>query len=42
QWHDLDQGYALMSPSEHAKLAGEHVPMRVVASDARRVLVAKR
>ncbi len=42
QWRDLDQGYALMSPSEHAKLAGEHVPMRVVASDARRVLVAKR
>jgi len=42
QWHDLDQGYALMSPAEHAELASEHVPMRIVASDARRVLVARR
>jgi 4-amino-4-deoxy-L-arabinose transferase-like glycosyltransferase len=42
QWHDLDQGYALMSPAEHAELASERVPMRIVASDARRVLVARR
>jgi 4-amino-4-deoxy-L-arabinose transferase-like glycosyltransferase len=42
RWQSLPQGYALMSPDVHASLAGAGVPMRVVASDARRVLVARR
>jgi 4-amino-4-deoxy-L-arabinose transferase-like glycosyltransferase len=42
EWQNLAQGYALMSPSTHDALVAENVPMRVVASDARRVLVARR
>jgi 4-amino-4-deoxy-L-arabinose transferase-like glycosyltransferase len=42
QWRALSQGYALMSPDTHDRLAAEGVPMRVVASDPRRVLVARR
>ena len=42
RWRGLDQGYALMSREEHARLAASQVPMRVVASDARRVLVERR
>ncbi|MGE5171329.1 MAG: phospholipid carrier-dependent glycosyltransferase [Rudaea sp.] len=42
QWRALPQGYALMSPDTHATLAAEGVPMRTVASDARRMLVARR
>ena len=42
RWQALPQAYALMSPQTHASLANEGVPMRVVASDPRRVLVARR
>jgi 4-amino-4-deoxy-L-arabinose transferase-like glycosyltransferase len=42
QWDALPQGYALMSPETRARLAGEGVPMRVLAHDSRRVLVARR
>jgi aminoarabinose transferase-like protein len=42
QWRSLHQGYALMSPETRAKLDAEGVPMRVVASDSRRTLVARR
>ncbi|HMA30488.1 MAG TPA: hypothetical protein VKT00_01605, partial [Casimicrobiaceae bacterium] len=42
RWEALAQGYALMSPETRAMLAKEGVPMRVVASDSRRVLVERR
>jgi 4-amino-4-deoxy-L-arabinose transferase-like glycosyltransferase len=42
RWQSLAQGYALMAPETRASLAAAGVPMRVVASDARRVLVARR
>ena len=42
QWRALPQGYALMSPDTHGALAAQGVPMRVVATDPRRVLVARR
>ncbi len=42
RWEALPQGYALMSPETRAMLAKEGVPMRVVASDSRRVLVERR
>jgi 4-amino-4-deoxy-L-arabinose transferase-like glycosyltransferase len=42
RWDALPQGYALMSPETRAALAKEGVPMRVVASDSRRVLVERR
>ena len=42
RWKALPQGYALMSPETRAMLAKEDVPMRVVASDSRRVLVERR
>jgi len=42
RWNGLPQGYALMSPETQAMLAKEGVPMRVVASDSRRVLVERR
>jgi hypothetical protein len=41
RWQSLPQGYALMSPDTHDLLVKDNVPMRVVASDARRVLVAR-
>ena len=42
RWRALAQGYALMTPETHAALAQAGVPMRVVVSDPRRVLVARR
>jgi 4-amino-4-deoxy-L-arabinose transferase-like glycosyltransferase len=42
RWEGLPQGYALMSPETRAALVASGVPMRVVAADARRVLVARR
>jgi 4-amino-4-deoxy-L-arabinose transferase-like glycosyltransferase len=42
RWRGLPQGYALMPPQTHESLAREEVPMRVLASDSRRVLVARR
>ena len=41
-WNALPDGYALMPKSDHARLAAEGVPMRVLASDPRRVLVERR
>jgi 4-amino-4-deoxy-L-arabinose transferase-like glycosyltransferase len=41
RWQALPQAYALMSPQLHEQLAKESLPMRVVASDPRRVLVAR-
>jgi 4-amino-4-deoxy-L-arabinose transferase-like glycosyltransferase len=41
-WSALDQGYALMSPAEAARLAALGVPMRELARDSRRVLVSRR
>ena len=42
RWDALAQGYALMSRDMHDMLAAKGVPMRVIASDPRRVLVARR
>ena len=42
RWDALPQAYALMAPETHERLAKDGVPMRVVASDPRRVLVARR
>lgn len=42
RWDALPQGYALMSRDMHQELSAKNVPMRVVASDPRRVLVARR
>jgi len=42
RWDALPQGYALMAPETHERLAKDGVPMRVVTSDPRRVLVARR
>ena len=42
RWQSLPQGYALMAPNTHDLLVKDGVPMRVVASDARRVLVARK
>ena len=42
RWKALPQGYALMSPETRAMLEKEDVPLRVIASDSRRVLVERR
>jgi 4-amino-4-deoxy-L-arabinose transferase-like glycosyltransferase len=42
RWRALPQGYALMSPETHDTLTKEDLPMRVLATDPRRVLVARR
>ncbi|MFO1283481.1 MAG: glycosyltransferase family 39 protein [Burkholderiales bacterium] len=42
EWTTLTQGYALMPRTDHAALIGRSVPMRTLASDPRRVLVARR
>lgn len=42
QWRALPQGYALMAPETLRAYAAAGVPMRVVATDTRRVLVARR
>jgi len=41
-WEGLPQGYALLRPDDYAALAAQALPMRVVARDPRRVLVARR
>ena len=41
-WKALPQGYALMKHDTYDFLAAQGVPMRVLASDPRRVLVARR
>jgi 4-amino-4-deoxy-L-arabinose transferase-like glycosyltransferase len=41
-WSAAPQGYALMSHATAAELAQKNVPMRVLARDPRRVLVARR
>jgi hypothetical protein len=40
-WKALPQGYALIRLDDHAALAAQGVPMRVVARDLRRVFVAR-
>jgi hypothetical protein len=43
RWRSLTtQGYALMARDTFQRLSAEGVPMRIVASDLRRVLVARR
>jgi 4-amino-4-deoxy-L-arabinose transferase-like glycosyltransferase len=42
RWRALPQAYALMSPDTHDALAAEGVPMRVITTDPRRLLVARR
>ncbi len=42
QWRALSQGYAMMAPDTYAEFAAVGIPMQVVASDTRRVLVARR
>jgi 4-amino-4-deoxy-L-arabinose transferase-like glycosyltransferase len=42
KWRALPQGYAIMAPDTYAEFAAAGIPMRVVASDVRRVLVARR
>jgi len=41
QWKALPQGYALIRHDDYAALAAQDVPMRVIARDLRRVLVAR-
>ncbi|CAG0988791.1 4-amino-4-deoxy-L-arabinose transferase [Burkholderiales bacterium] len=41
-WDALPDGYALMPVSDHRRLAAQGVPMHVVATDPRRVLVVRR
>jgi 4-amino-4-deoxy-L-arabinose transferase-like glycosyltransferase len=41
-WTALPQGYALMKHDTYAFLLAQGVPMRIIASDPRRVLVARR
>lgn len=41
-WKALPQGYALMQPVTYDFLLAQGVPMRVLATDPRRVLVARR
>ena len=42
QWRALPQGYAMMAPDTYAEFVAAGIPMRIVASDTRRVLVARR
>lgn len=42
RWQALPQGYALMSAATLAEIEHANVPLRVVARDPRRVLVARR
>jgi 4-amino-4-deoxy-L-arabinose transferase-like glycosyltransferase len=41
RWHSLPQAYALMTPDTFDEVARMGVPLRVVARDPRRVLVAR-
>ncbi|MEO8487380.1 MAG: glycosyltransferase family 39 protein [Betaproteobacteria bacterium] len=42
QWTSLPAGYALMPKSEYERFAKDGVPMRILATDPRRVLVSRR
>jgi 4-amino-4-deoxy-L-arabinose transferase-like glycosyltransferase len=42
RWKSLPAGYALMPTSEYTRFTAAGVPMRVLASDSRRVLVTRR
>jgi len=42
RWKSLPAGYALMPTAEYTRFVAASVPMRVLASDARRVLVTRR
>ena len=42
EWQSLARGYALTRPDVHALLVEQGVPLRVLASDSRRVLVSRR
>jgi hypothetical protein len=42
EWRRLPDGYAVMEKSMFDNLEGEGVPMREIARDVRRVLVARR
>jgi 4-amino-4-deoxy-L-arabinose transferase-like glycosyltransferase len=41
RWESLPQGYAMMARDTHDEFVAAGIPMRVVAFDARRVLVAR-
>jgi hypothetical protein len=41
QWRALAVGYAVMPPAEYEALATFGLPMRVLARDARRVIVSR-
>ncbi len=41
RWRALGAGYAVLPPPEYEALAAEGVPMRVLARDARRVIVSR-
>jgi hypothetical protein len=40
-WRKLPAGYALMTRTDHERLAAYGLPMRVLATDPRRVLVSR-
>ncbi len=42
RWRELAAGYAVLPPAEYEALAAQDVPMRVLARDARRVIVSRR
>jgi hypothetical protein len=42
EWRGLAQGYAMLGPELHARLAAAGVPMRELARDPRRVVVSRR
>jgi 4-amino-4-deoxy-L-arabinose transferase-like glycosyltransferase len=42
RWAALEQGYAILSPSNYEQIAAEGLPMRVLARDPRRVIVSRR
>ena len=42
RWEAASQAYALMAPDTFDRLSAAGVPLRIVARDTRRVLVARR
>ena len=42
RWAALDQGYAILSPSNYEQIAAGGLPMRVLARDPRQVIVSRR
>ena len=42
RWAALEQGYAILSPSNYEQIAAGGLPMRVLARDPRRVIVSRR